>query len=998
MVRKLVRRTLLSLSLVTPMSALGLGLGDIQLHSALNERLNADIELLSVEPGDVETIEVALGSYDAFARFGIERPGSLMLLQFGVERDADGKPYVKVSSAQPVREPFLDFLLELNWRNGRLLREYTLLLDPPEVVKDSAPSTRAPSAGAAPAVKTAPQTSVRPAPKPRMTSGGGAGSANGRGLQYGPIRGDDTLWSIASQLRPDNSVSIKQMMIALFRANPDAFLDNNINKLRKGAVLRLEDIALARELSRAEAAREVARQGREWSEMKQSLADQGEARPQTAGSTPAAATAATREGARLKLVAPKGEAQPSSAGSGAGDDVAGEAVRKELMLALEEAEAQKRVNEELQTRMQELEGQLASMQRLLSLKNQDLAQLQQQLGGESAATPASRPQPAPSVAVAPPPESRAAEAPASSLQPKVEPAPQAPTQASQPAAKPEAAAQQAQPQPKPAAPKPKPRPRPAPAPAPEPSLVDMILGDPLLLGGGVGALLVGGLALVVIRRRRNAGSFQESILTGGTSSMLNPKDSDSSTGSSLETSLISDLADDGMGGMPASESEVDPITEAEVYMAYGRHQQAEELLKDAIEQEPQRYELLVKLMELYYKTKNVSAFEAQAGAAQAALEGGGAHWDKIVAMGHELLPDNPMFADAPEHVPVEETSHDDSAVAIDDVLDIGLDLDALAAEMEPSDEFGGDTGSKGGDGEFDMDLGLDLPDLDDDESTAGAADTSAEADGDTGALDLGDTGFGTEAEAEAATDDGGLADLDFGVPEEAAGELEFSLDTEMDAEPEAADTDQEPAGGGLDFSLDDSAEPATAAMEEPEPVAADQTGLDFDLGDFKLDDAAPSEEASSSLDDGNVLEFNVGDFNVEQDAASAEIDEPSGDMDFGTAFEADGDGENDMASHAEALLTEQPETLGLGEMGGGETAAAKPADDDLGFGDIDLDLDGADFGDGLDEVGTKLDLATAYVEMGDTEGAREMLQEVLKEGDDTQKGKAQQLLEQIEAA
>ncbi len=994
MVRKLVR-TLVSLLLATPLSVWGLGLGDIHLYSALNEKLNAKIDLLSVEEGDLASIEVELASYDAFERIGIERVGTLALLDFVVEKGPSGKPHVRVTSKEAIREPFLDFLVDVEWRYGKLLREYTLLLDPPEIAKGRTPNTVAPAAAPARTSRTAtePSTSVQRTSGEPRTSPAGRGDGS---IVHGPVQANETLWSIARRLRKNGDASIHQMMIALFRANPDAFLDDNINKLRKGAILRLDDAAMARELNQADAIREVARQSRSWERMKASRNEQS-----AAGGSPEPApvsSVATREKAKLKLLAPEGKASEAGGTSESGEDDIRE-VRNELMLALEAAETQRQENGELRERLQELEGQLASMQRLVSLKSNEMGQIQGQLVEDNSEKGLSEKgsadqQSAPVDAENETPVAdNAADNPVQSVQANSETAKSQPT------------------------PKPKPKLKPVSEPEPEPEpvqvglmdellsnpsgfmdkllsnpygVMDKLLSNPYTIGGlGLGIVLLGLLA-IVIRRRMNGGSFQESILTGGTSSMLNPKGGEGD--SSMETSLLSDLADDGMGGMPVEDSEVDPITEADVYMAYGRHQQAEELLKDAIEQEPERHELLVKLMEIYDKTRNKRAFLAQAGAAHAALGGTGPLWDKIAAMGHELAPEHDLFAEAPKNPAVADEPSEEPVTGVDDVLDIGLDLDALAAEMEHSHEHGsGDqkAGASAGDTDWDLDLGVDLSELDDelpkqwvdtDRSESEAA-VSADAD---------DLGFEMDGETEGESaepntpENDDFSDLDFGFDteedsprqgfEETAApardngfeELDFGLDDTESANPGAAKPASEGAGAetgsednGLEFSLDDFdlPEEQSETSAQPEEIEHEEGAvMDFDLGDFKLSD-----------DDGDTAEPEF----TTNEIPSVGASETSGDeavLDFGFGMD------------------EEPSALANG--------SATESGPEEGSGDFDLDLD-EEFGGGLDEIGTKLDLATAYVEMGDASGAREMLDEVLQEGDTEQKQRAQQLLDQM---
>lgn len=982
MVRKLVRTLLFSL-ILGPMSAYGLGLGEIHLYSALNEPMAAEIDLLSVEAGDLESMDAGLASYETFAKFGVERPSHLAFLRFNVAKNSAGRPVLKVTSTQPIREPFLDFLIELTWSKGRLLREYTVLLDPPHVAERS---RTAPPPAVAPAQSSDIRTVSGEKPKmaakkpaPMATSRSATSTTSAPTARSAPrasgdiahkVQADETLWSIAKALRPNESVSIHQMVMALYKANPDAFLDNNINKLRKGAVLRLDDPSMVNRIDTAEAVREVKRQSRQWQDMKQEMATEGESRPTVSSEAKPAKQVATREGAKLKLVSPEGKEGAMEQGAGSGSSNL-EAVRKDLVLALEEVELQRQENKQLRGKLEELEAQIASMQRLLSLKSDDLAQLQQQLGQEPTETAEpeakSEPEKKPLVADGKK-EAPAAEQPAATDS-KTEMA----------AAKVEAQKTETKPEPKPVA---KPKPVVKPQPKPEPSFIDTVLGDPMLLGaGGLGILLLVLLGMV-IKRRMAGGSFQESILTGGTSSMLNPKSEEQS--SSMETSLISDLTDDGVG-MPMQDSEVDPVTEADVYMAYGRHQQAEELLKEALEKEPERHELLVKLMEVYYKTKNKSAFEKQASAAYTALDGQGAMWDKIVAMGHDLAPENTLFADAPENIePIAEEDEEDTSVAIDDVLDIGLDLDALAAEMEPSDDFGSDSGS---DDDMDLDLGIDLGEEEssDDSSSSDddldlnlgedTSDDSTDLD-----MDLGDLDFDSAEESEASSsesDDG----LDMGL-----GDLDFETDSSADDSSEEAAAED----SGLDMDLDglDFETEADTGAEETPAVDADDA---LDMGDLDLD----SGDDKPAADEGG-LEFSVDDLDMGEPETAPEPAAESSD-DSGLDFDA---GELSLDDDASADLE-----LDMDSSGSEPEAAESKSDDDpladldLGDDDLgdlgDLDLGDDDFGGGMDEVGTKLDLATAYVEMGDADGAKEMLEEVLADGDDTQKAKAKELLDQI---
>ncbi|MEW6645592.1 MAG: FimV/HubP family polar landmark protein [Pseudomonadota bacterium] len=901
MVRKLAY-PLLSLMFVLPSAAYALGMGDIKLRSALNQPFNAEIELLSVSADEAESLKVNLASYETFARVGLDRPAALMFLRFNAEH-RDGRHYIKVTSTEPIREPFLSFLVETSWSSGRLLREYTVLIDPPGMGQEEPPAVQAPVVATTPApaaTRTAPTAAA-----PAIVSGTAPTTAPARvstlpsgGLSYGPVKADETLWSIASRMRPNKSVTTQQMMMALLKANPEAFYDNNVNRLKMGYVLRIDDPAMIAAMSHAEAVRAISAQNRAWQDQtKRAGAAAGE-RPTTASTAQASRAVAAPAEPRLKLVAPEGEGK--QAGGTAADAAAADNMRKELLLAQETAEAQLRENEQLKKRMQELEGQLSSMQRLLSLKDSDLAAMQQQMG-QAPATPAAPAAPAAEPAPAETPAAPVAAAPATepaTVAPAVEePKPAAPAEEAKPVAE--------EPK-KPAAPaKPKPVAKPVPAaPAAQPSLLDDLLADPLMLGGA-GAVVLALLVLVglMVKRRRAGGpGFSESILTAGGTSLLNSKTT-ASGAPSEESSLFSDLAVSGMNSLQGGEAEVDPLTEADVYMAYGRYQQAEELLKEALNSHPERHDIKVKLLEVYYSTKDRAAFEPLADEVFNALEGNGPLWGKVLVMGHELCPDNPMFSAAPEAgAGLELGGHD----AGGEVLDIGLDLDALAEDMESSAEGGGTA--------FNLDLGVDFSDLE----------------------------------------------------EEAAAAPAPALTPKKPAAEEPADVVFDLSG----LEEEAAAEPAPAPAAEPAAEAAQaEPSMEFDLGDLNFGEAeaeAPAAEAApAAKKEEHSLDFELGDLGLDMGEEAA----------------------------AEAPAAEVAMDLGL---------EAPAAEVDLGLeapaGEVDLgdlgDLGDLDLGD-LDAVGTKLDLAKAYVDMGEPDSARSILNEVLAEGDDKQKAQAQELINQL---
>ncbi|MCK5361101.1 MAG: hypothetical protein KAJ95_10770, partial [Gammaproteobacteria bacterium] len=218
-----------------------LGLGEIDMQSALNQPMQADIELTSASATDLSEIKVTLASRDAHQRLGLGRAGILSNFKFSVEKGANGKPLIRVTSHDSVREPFLEFLLQVEWPNGKLMRQYTVLVDPP-VTMAASPAIAAPPVSrtpvATPVRETSPQS--RPATTRSTTAPSRPATVTTRAAdEYGPIRRSETLWEIAKDVRPDRDISMDQMMIALQRANPQAFIRDNINNLKMGVTLRV---------------------------------------------------------------------------------------------------------------------------------------------------------------------------------------------------------------------------------------------------------------------------------------------------------------------------------------------------------------------------------------------------------------------------------------------------------------------------------------------------------------------------------------------------------------------------------------------------------------------------------------------------------------------------------------------------------------------------------------------------------------------------------------
>lgn len=913
MLKRLIQGLLLGL-LAVHINAFALGLGKIQLDSALNQPLSAEIELLSASPEDADSVDVSLASYETFSKVGIDRPSILALLRFNVVAKGDGYA-IKIDSHDPIREPFLDFILEVTWSSGRVLREYTLLLDPPELKKAqpaqiqapiSQPVTKAtkPQQQATKPTRSIPSVPAQKKVSKRPTLKGEITSTDKGGISYGPVRNGETLWGIAKEMRSGSSVSTQQMLMALLEENPDAFIAGDINRLKRGSILRLnkpEMLAAIGGQERVAAQREQSVAMRKSAEMDEQMI---------------ATDSAESKRPSLKLVTPDTKSASEKMGANVAEGGDNSALRQELMLALEISEAQRRENDALKERMGDLQKQLDSLKRLITLKDGDLAQMQQQLGQADEPVPMAATEPVLSEPVVQPTEEPVVEVvepsalvmPDLSTQetiaealvqdaPTLEAAPQeAPVAKVMPEAKPQPAT---------------PRVVPAPVvtkPVAEPDFIDAVLSDPMFMATGGGALiLILLLALLVIKRRGNR--FHESILSGDASSM-----GATATGGP-DTSFLSDLAISGLagGGMESDDSEVDPITEADVYMAYGRFQQAESLLKDALDSTPDRVELKNKLLEVCHMSKDKAQFDAIIAESSEQLQEDEAAWKKILIMGHELSPENPLFAEAPE-VEEEEDEFDLSAAegddsAFDDVLDIGIDLDELSAEMESS-----------GEDELDIDLGLDFSDLDNDVFST-SIDESSEEEAETASID--DTAE-DEKPAPEETFDLGEFDIEDEAPED-DGTIDFNIDDlDLDSlqigdsskssvvEPKTADVDTEEAED-LDLSLDDdvSTETDDLSAELDDALASMEDDL-HDIGDLSDLSEGDSEADDSDEDDGDFDLGDLDDLDFDFDSMESDTTEKSDAEEENAPPESELDAES---SSSEDSASDETPSLELDDMG-----------------------------------------------------------------------------------
>lgn len=388
-----VRKLAVALALVGGLGsglAHALGLGEVELQSYLNEPLDADISLRNTEQVKAGDVYVKLAPPEVFKRVGVDRNFFLTNLKFEVRTSPDGQLVVNITSRQAVREPYLDFLIEVTWPSGKLLREYSLLLDPPAYAEQDnsqqtvRPAQTSSSAGSSERSDSASSSTARDNRSDSSASSNNQSDSKQGSRQdtFGPTSASDTLWTIALKVRPDAGYSPQQVMLALQALNPQAFMDGNINRLKRGEVLRLPTAEQVARLSSSQAVREVTAQNKA---LKKSSAPVDATEQQTADS---ASPEQPASGDELRLMAADDKAASAVEGASAGGEngVAGGSKNAGNTVAtMEELDKSERENDELNSRVGDLESQVETLQRLIELKNSQLAQMQQKAGSEAGA-------------------------------------------------------------------------------------------------------------------------------------------------------------------------------------------------------------------------------------------------------------------------------------------------------------------------------------------------------------------------------------------------------------------------------------------------------------------------------------------------------------------------------------------------------------------------------------------------------------------------------------
>tara|TARA_R110001606_G_scaffold8020_3_gene35255 strand:+ start:41410 stop:44325 length:2916 start_codon:yes stop_codon:yes gene_type:complete len=961
----------IALAAMTPGLSAALGVGDYQLDSYLNQPLDMSVNLYDVGDLSEDQILVNLASQSDFDAAGVDRSYFLTDLRFQIERRGDDAAVLHIRSRQPVREPYLNFLVEFLWPTGRLMREYTVLLDPPSYDNGSNAVTparvqQAPRPLAESRSQPQPRSESRPQPsrsqpsRPPQARADNAAPAPAEPRRSQPaappparadrtpeatdrtyrVSASDTMWSIASRNRPAADVSVQQTMMAIQEINSEAFIDGNVNLVREGAVLRLPSADQVRYLPEPEAVSRMADQNRQWRQRQ--TRDEQVRNPQrapvdaTGRDTPAPRDNDASGQGRVTLVTPD-TAEGASDGDGTGAQQGGSAntaaLQNELAIRDENLDRLNRENDELRSRLDDIEAQMDTSRQLMNLRNEQIVALQQELRRlqeEQGAdvNPDLLKAPAPPAA-AQGDESENGDIDAGTASERAEEAGQTDNaDADNSGAVPSDAANGTG------------QDGAAPKAAAGNGIVDLIMRNLLYIGALLVVLLL--LLMLLIRRRRDNGDDDDDHQYG-------PDDDDQGDGFGGSAMALgaSDASEDF--GAPPSEDldddQMDPMERADVYVAYGQYPQAVDYLRNEINQDPQRGDLKIRLLELLKETGDEPGFRQQA----ALYAGTGAAVDAAIKR---------LGGDPGERAGDGDPSLDDLE------LDLASDLSDEAGDDQPtaaaSDTFDDDE-LEFSDLDFDLDdepRNLDLKDetplqLDDlvlsvGDDDEGFDDELEESDLQLDTLEL-DHPHNDQADAHDRDDEQSIS---------LQGALEEGNDeAAADDDNPFADLDLEE----LDMQLNEVAERNSSPADADRHVDADELELDdFDLSldDLELEPADPADPSAVT--------------GVEADTGNPPTDEPDRLDISDLELELDGD---DQAP---------PETVtGAAPLAGAEDRDVLGDDDDF------------DFLGETDENATKLDLARAYIDMGDADGARDILNEVLNEGTGEQQGEARELLGRI---
>jgi pilus assembly protein FimV len=887
-------------SFAMPGISFALGLGEINVSSFLNQPLKAEIAVISARPGEIDNLGVRLASIESFARAGLSRPSHLTDLSFEVKKGESGdQAIILVTSKNIVKEPFLNFLVEADWSKGKVLREFTILLDPP-FFDDSQSSDSVIAATIEDEVAPIASPEVAPIASPDVVNTTEVNAASVTASDISNANPDsvvvvkgNSLWSIASQFK-DSGHSMAQVMLAMQRANLDAFSNNNINNLKVGAVFRAPTADELDQLNKQEAYAQVLEQHGLWDknggkviEPPVSIANGG----------------VSNDSAQIKQnssddfsLLTLGSSDSELAGQAEGGDESS-ALKNQLALAEEQLDASQIEKQEMQSRIADLEARLSKfdeLQKMLEIEDDSLAQLQADQTNDLLAEDGSQNK---STAIS----VEVTELAEGSLDKDL-------------------------------------------------SLLHRILplgiinlipsmswffSNPIAFGG-LSGLVILLLGLFLYRRRKNSEDDGE---TGITLSDVDLDESPSSNDDMRRINLAQKATDADDKSLSAnSMSQVsktnqtqeatlsalpteqdDLLNEVDVYLAYGLYDNAEELLAQSLEANPDRIDYRAKLLDTYFATKNIDGFFKEAALLKSNGRSADRYWGKVQVMGYELAPDNELFSAGKE-----------SGVRPDDLEIINPEMTDFEAGVSEDDS---DDLSN-----TDFNLDEDINEFDDVQPLQADADT----------LSLPDA-------AELET-------------------LEFTLDVDKEDD-------------GFDDVRSTNLGPFVDDSKGPESNDLKDIPLDFDLDEAE-DLPSESDSGLYIAEGGLELTEDIKDpieKNINLSQSVDEINLDADDISLIGAQGVDEDFQFDLDESDEAL---DSDSLGLDDIDNSDETTLPQEFDIHDIGDLMLP-------DDVDEVATKLDLARAFIDMGDAEGARDSLEEVLAEGTSEQRAEAAQLLENM---
>jgi len=926
-----------------------LGLGEATVQSSLNQPLTAEIELVNVSGLGIDEILPGLATREEFLRAKVDRVYFLSDLRFKVQKNEKGNLAVILTTTKPVREPFLNFLVEVIWPSGRLLREYALLIDPPLFSEKKAAPVQAPSLSNVPN-QTVSNGDVLSVTKPAQSVASVA-TPGQVGDTYGATNAQDTLWDIAIKARPDRSVTPQQVMLSIQDLNPGAFIKQNINKLKAGQILRLPTLEQIKQRNRSQAIIEV---------IAQNEADRPKRTKSIASATKRSETSKTgtvgTSGDELKLVvASEPSAVSNTANSGQSTQAGNGRTEpnNEMLVTLEKLDKAALENTELTGRVTDLEEQLETLQRILALKNDQLASIQsnmraselaklESVSDEMVSVEQSTQGVENNVAVAPVTEESVSEKKVTDKLVADKAVSASQSEISTPVSNKE-------------------------------SIFETIASNPLYLGLlGIGVIIL--LIVLWLVSRNNAQKEQEYYAQNNSDDDLleedegealefetGPADSELDEdveGENLEDLLTEDDEDyapevENRAQQQEGESE-DVIAEADVYIAYGRLDQAASILEAAISADPVRTDYRLKLLEVYKDSNDVDAFNRQFSELEAIQDTSAI--DEAALIRTELLENELVSLESKEQEladsrqleeQLESQSEQEAALeteeeAIENETQ-SFDFDSVEENADASETENLDIDFSSEDLELDLDVDLDL------------AQEGKLAPEEASELELGDDVADFTAELESNDADELLGDDTDLLSEGAdllAGDDLLSESDELLSENDLAIDQSLSENDAQDIELDD-IDLSGELDQETEIDLSDELSAAVDLSgaeDLSIDEELPGADALSLSEEP-----------LSEEAPSLDVD--------------------DKSVISDAILDEAVEAFGNDEDIG----------DDLG------DSDDFDFLEGTDEASTKLDLARAYIDMGDIDGAKDILEEVTKEGSDEQQVEAKDLLSSLDS-